>query len=94
MLAETGIWPGSLELELTESIMMEDARRTTGLISELNKAGIKLAVDDFGTGYSSLNYLKVFLIHILKVDQSFVRNIVFSKQDQAIVKAIITLAPA
>jgi len=81
-----------LELELTESLMIEDVENTIKIIDSLQQMGIKLSIDDFGTGYSSLSYLKQFKIHKLKIDQSFVQDIQTDKDDAAIVKAIITLA--
>ena len=81
-----------LELEMTESIIMQDVPYTTGLLNSLKKMGIKLSVDDFGTGYSSLAYLKVFPIDSLKIDQSFVRDIHTDPDDAAIVLAIINMA--
>ncbi|MFQ5428392.1 MAG: EAL domain-containing protein [Thermodesulfobacteriota bacterium] len=91
VLDETGLNPVNLELELTESIIMHDAGETIGRLSELKKLGLRLAIDDFGTGYSSLSYLKSMPIDILKIDQSFVRDITTDKGDEAIVKAIIRL---
>jgi diguanylate cyclase (GGDEF)-like protein/PAS domain S-box-containing protein len=84
--------PNSLELELTESIFMAPVDVTVKTLRELKARGINLAIDDFGTGYSSLNYLKHFPIDRLKIDQSFVRDIVTEKDDAAIVEAIIAMA--
>ncbi len=81
-----------LELELTESITMEDPVVAVDIMERLHKQGIKLSIDDFGTGYSSLSYLKRFKINKLKIDQSFVRNIINDSNDEAIASAVIKLA--
>ncbi len=91
-LQDASIFPGSLELELTESIFMAPVDVTVKTLRELKARGVNLAIDDFGTGYSSLNYLKHFPIDRLKIDQSFVRDIVTEKDDAAIVEAIIAMA--
>jgi polar amino acid transport system substrate-binding protein len=82
----------SIELEITESVMMKDANKAIMLLLELNKMGFNLAIDDFGTGYASLNYLTRFPVHSLKIDLSFVQRIETSDKDAAIVKAIIAMA--
>ena len=84
--------PACLELELTESIAMNDPQVVTGILNELHRAGFKLSIDDFGTGYSSLPHLKRFNIDKLKIDQSFVQHISGDPDDAAIVTAIIQLA--
>ena len=91
-LLDASFLPGSLELELTESIFMAPVDVTVKALRDLKARGISLAIDDFGTGYSSLNYLKHFPIDRLKIDQSFVRDIVTEKDDAAIVEAIIAMA--
>ncbi|MNR89101.1 Cyclic di-GMP phosphodiesterase Gmr [compost metagenome] len=91
-LQATGLAPGHLELELTESILMEDVEAAIQTLSALSERGVKLSIDDFGTGYSSLSYLKRFPIDTLKIDQAFVREIASSEEDSAIVKAVIALA--
>lgn len=91
-LAETGLAPQYLELELTESLMIENIQQTVSHLQKLHDMGVTLSVDDFGTGYSSLNYLKRFPIHTLKIDQSFIRDLVVDSDDAAITEAIISLA--
>ncbi|GAB3548463.1 hypothetical protein GCM10027343_28870 [Noviherbaspirillum agri] len=92
VLDETGIAPHLLELELTESMMMNDVEHAVMLMHELKGLGVHLSIDDFGTGYSSLAYLKRFPIDLLKIDQSFVRDITVDPDDAAIVLSIISLA--
>lgn len=84
--------PKWLELELTESTMMHDADNTLQSVRNLKALGVKLSIDDFGTGYSSLAYLKRFAVDKLKIDQSFVRDIVNDKEDATIVNTIIQMA--
>ncbi|HUW98660.1 MAG TPA: EAL domain-containing protein [Acidiferrobacter sp.] len=93
VLKETGLDanPEQLELELTESMLMEDMEKTAATIQVLHDKGVRLAIDDFGTGYSSLSYLKRFRINTLKIDQSFVRDITSNPDDAAIATAIIGL---
>jgi EAL domain-containing protein (putative c-di-GMP-specific phosphodiesterase class I) len=91
-LAESGIDAGSLELELTESMLISDTESVLATVRRLKAIGVKLSIDDFGTGYSSLAYLKRFNVDRLKIDQSFVRDLVSSPDDAAIVRAIIQLA--
>lgn len=92
VLAETNLCPDALELEITESVLMQDADTSIRILQELKDMGIKIAVDDFGTGYSSLSYLKRLPIDILKIDRSFARDIVSDSDSSAIVIAIISLA--
>ncbi|WP_024953982.1 EAL domain-containing protein [Sulfurospirillum arcachonense] len=84
--------PKLLELELTESVMAHNVEATLKMAQTLKALGIKLSIDDFGTGYSSLSYLKRFAVDKLKIDQSFVRDILKDKDDEAIVKTIIQMA--
>jgi len=92
VLEETGLAPGSLEIELTESMMMADVETAIETMCCLKAMGVKLSIDDFGTGYSSLAYLKRFPVDVLKIDRSFVRDIVGSRDGAAMVDAIISLA--
>jgi len=93
VLQETGLAPHGLELEITESMTM-DVVRATSVLQELNDLGIQIAIDDFGTGFSSLNYLKNFPIHRLKIDRSFVRDMMNGPKDTKIVDTIISMAHA
>lgn len=90
-IEETGIDPGTLELELTESVLMDNAERAVGLMHELKKLGVRLALDDFGVGYSSLSYLRRFPLDKLKIDQSFICDITQDGNDAALVRAIIAM---
>jgi len=92
VLEETGLDPELLELELTESSLMAGAQETIMTLIDLKVRGLHLAIDDFGTGYSSLSYLKHFPIDRLKIDRTFVRDIVRDLDDRAIVEAIIVMA--
>ncbi len=94
VLEETKLSPYHLELEITESILMHEARSSTNILDKLdsiNELGVKIALDDFGTGYSSLAYLRKFPLFRVKIDQSFVRDVSTNPDDAAIVTAIITL---
>ncbi len=91
-LQASGLAPSMLELELTESVAMEDSEFTVATINALKTLGVKLSIDDFGTGYSSLSYLKRFAVDKLKIDQSFVRGLNHDANDEAIVTAVISLA--
>lgn len=90
-IAESGIEPECLELELTESVLMEDAETTIRALEKLKAMRVRLAIDDFGTGYSSLNYLRRLPVTRLKIDQTFVRDMLRDPADLAIIKAIIGL---
>ncbi|MWV12449.1 EAL domain-containing protein [Pseudomonas sp. R-28-1W-6] len=87
-----GLQPGCLELELTESILLQDSEVFIGLLHRLKALGLRLSIDDFGTGYSNLSYLQRFRVDKLKIDQSFVRRLQGNAQEQAIVTAIIQMA--
>ena len=91
VLQETGMAPTRLELEITESLAMQDAEKSIATMNELRALGIQLSIDDFGTGYSSLSYLKRFPINKLKVDQSFVRNMCSNSNDASITQTVILL---
>jgi diguanylate cyclase (GGDEF)-like protein/PAS domain S-box-containing protein len=90
-LSETGLDPKSLELELTESVLMKRAESAASVLKTLRSRGVQIAVDDFGTGYSSLSYLRKFPINALKIDQSFVRQITSTPDDTTIVTAVISM---
>ncbi|OIO54760.1 MAG: hypothetical protein COX57_06720 [Alphaproteobacteria bacterium CG_4_10_14_0_2_um_filter_63_37] len=91
---DAGIDPGRIELELTESAVMEHGEQTISTLLQLKEMGVRLAIDDFGTGFSSLSYLKRFPLDTLKIDRSFIRDLPEDQDDAAIVTAIIQLAKA
>ncbi len=91
-LASAGLAPELLKLEITESVVMQDAASACATLAELAALGVRIAIDDFGTGYSSLAYLKQFPIETLKIDRSFVTGIVTDAQDSAIVRSVVALA--
>ena len=88
---ESGLEPGCLRLEITESAVMRDVDYTISVLHELKNMGVSVSIDDFGTGYSSLDYLKRFPIDEVKIDRSFIRDIFVDEDDTAIVDAIIGL---
>jgi len=92
ILATTGLAPDQLEIELTESAVMNEPETTITLLNKIHQLGVRIAIDDFGTGYSSLNYLQRLPIDTLEIDLSFVANIGRSVHDETIIKAIISLA--
>jgi PAS domain S-box-containing protein/diguanylate cyclase (GGDEF)-like protein len=92
ILADTGLEPGLLELELTESASMDDPQKTFEILRKLKDMGVRLAIDDFGTGYSNLNYLKRFPVDKIKLDQSFVRDLTTDPDDLSISRAVIAMA--
>lgn len=89
---ETGVDPELLELELTESILMDDVDRTLAVLNEARNMGFGLSIDDFGTGYSSLSYLKQFPVNNLKIDQSFIKNLPHNSEDAQITRTIVAMA--
>lgn len=91
-LADSGLDPGALELEITETTTMYNAEGTVAMLHQLKALGISLSIDDFGTGYSSLNYLKRFPINHLKIDYTFIRPLPEDVESMCIVKAIIAMA--
>ncbi|MHB8951061.1 MAG: bifunctional diguanylate cyclase/phosphodiesterase [Rhodoferax sp.] len=92
VLLDAGLAPECLELELTESVAMNDPVGAIAVMNDLHQRGVRLSIDDFGTGYSSLSYLKRFRVYKLKIDQSFVQDISTDPDDKAIVVAVIALA--
>ena len=91
-LEDASLEPGYLELELTESSVMHDPEKSTLTLQQLSQMGVHISIDDFGTGYSSLSYLRRFPLDKLKIDRSFVRELMSNQDDASIVKAIISLA--
>ena len=92
VLDATGLDPETLEFEITESVAMDDAERSTEIMKRLRDVGIRFCVDDFGTGYSSLGYLKRFPIDTLKIDKSFVADVITKNDDATLVKTVIAMA--
>jgi diguanylate cyclase len=92
ILKETGFDPHSLELEITESLFLQDDKYILDILIKLRELGIRLAIDDFGTGYSSLGYLRRFRMDTLKIDQSFIRDLFIEPYNAELVQGIVTLA--
>ncbi|HUP68243.1 MAG TPA: EAL domain-containing protein [Acidimicrobiales bacterium] len=92
ILIVTGLPPQRLTLEMTESVVMEEAEATMQIMGEIDNLGVRLALDDFGQGYSSLSYLKRFPLDVLKVDKAFVDGLVDNSEDRAIVRSVVALA--
>ncbi|MDQ1419196.1 MAG: hypothetical protein QOJ52_1158 [Acidimicrobiaceae bacterium] len=91
-LAKSGLTPSCLCLEITESVLLDDAHASVKALDALKAIGVRIAVDDFGTGYSSLTYLKRFPVDVLKIDKSFIDGLVHDRQDRAIVSSVVDLA--
>ncbi|MET0426754.1 MAG: EAL domain-containing protein [Actinoplanes sp.] len=94
VLTETGIAPEQVVLEITESLLMQDADATVAVLNELRALGVRLAIDDFGTGYSSLSYLRRFPIDILKIDKAFIDGIATNPEDATLAEAVVGLGRA
>jgi len=92
VLAATGITPQLIELEVTEDILLKDEQRVLDIFLRIQKLGVRLVFDDFGTGYASLSYLKKFPLDGLKIDRSFVRDLLTDSDDAAIVSSTIGLS--
>lgn len=92
VLADSGLPPGLLEVELTEGVLMDSAETTIQALSAIRRLGVHIALDDFGTGFSSLSYLKRLPINKLKVDRSFIRDVANDTRDAAIVEGVVTMA--
>jgi EAL domain-containing protein (putative c-di-GMP-specific phosphodiesterase class I) len=93
-IMDSGIAPALLEVEITETVIMEDVQRSIKTLERLKETGVTISVDDFGTGYSSLSYLKMFPIDLLKIDRSFVTGLPDDRNDMAVVEAIIAMGHA
>jgi EAL domain-containing protein (putative c-di-GMP-specific phosphodiesterase class I) len=91
ILQETGVPASRLELEITETVMMQGMNRAVAILSEIRRLGVQIAIDDFGTGYSSLTYLKRLPINSIKIDRSFIRDITTDPDDAAITNTIILM---
>jgi EAL domain-containing protein (putative c-di-GMP-specific phosphodiesterase class I) len=92
VLEETKMNPRNLKLEITESMAMKHVDDVVDLLKSLKQLGVTLAIDDFGTGYSSLSYLRKFPVDALKLDRSFLKDILTSREEVAVVKAIVNVA--
>lgn len=91
-LEHSGLEPDQLELEITERLILDNTIETADILSELDRSGIRLSVDDFGTGYSALSYVKTYPFDTLKIDKSFIQDVMKEQSDASLVKAIITMA--
>jgi PAS domain S-box-containing protein len=91
-LAETGLEPSHLVLEITESVLMEDAEASAAPLEELRRLGVRVAIDDFGTGYSSLGYLRRLPVDVLKIDKSFIDGVAKGPHESALARAVVKLA--
>ena len=91
VLAETGLDPGRLELEVTEGLLIKDADKAIAVLERLKAIGVQIAMDDFGTGYSSLSYFRMFPFDKVKIDQSFIRDMIDNPQARAIIRSVIGL---
>jgi EAL domain-containing protein (putative c-di-GMP-specific phosphodiesterase class I) len=91
-LRSTGADPALMELEITESVVMQNIEEASKLLEALRELGVRLSIDDFGTGYSSLSYLKRLPVDILKVDRVFVKDLPHNRDDLAITRAVIAMA--
>ncbi len=91
-LAETGLEPSHLVLEITESVLMEDAEASSATLEELRRLGVRVAIDDFGTGYSSLGYLRRLPVDVLKIDKSFIDGVAKGPHESALARAVVKLA--
>jgi EAL domain-containing protein (putative c-di-GMP-specific phosphodiesterase class I) len=91
VLDKTGLKENLLELEITESLLMDNVQENVRILENINHLGVRFAMDDFGTGYSSLSYLRQFPIGKLKIDRSFVNDITSDPDDEAIIRAIIAM---
>jgi len=92
VLLETGLSPSRLELEITESVLIDDFSRAQAILRRLKALGVNIAMDDFGTGYSSLSYLRSFPFDKIKIDRSFVSDLETNNNSAAIIRAVITLS--
>jgi EAL domain-containing protein (putative c-di-GMP-specific phosphodiesterase class I) len=92
ILADTQLKPPQLELEITESVLMQNDQASTSNLRAFQSLGVRIAIDDFGTGYSSLSYLKRFPVDTLKIDRTFIHDIIHNPDDETIIKAIIAMA--
>jgi EAL domain-containing protein (putative c-di-GMP-specific phosphodiesterase class I) len=91
VLTKTGVDPGVIQLEITESVLMDDTRANISTLNRLKALGVRLAIDDFGTGYSSLSYLKWFPVDSIKIDRAFISGIATDIENRAVVKAVLGL---
>ena len=91
MLAETGLDPARLELEVTEGLLIQDAEGAIATLERLKRLGVQISMDDFGTGYSSLSYFRMFPFDKVKIDQSFIRDMIENPQAMAIIRSVIGL---
>jgi len=91
-LDRTGMPAGQLEIELTETVLIQETKKAAEILSALDRLGVRIAIDDFGTGYSSLNYLAQFPIHTVKIDRSFTRNLLAGHKQMFLVATVIAMS--
>lgn len=91
-LAESGLQPNRLEIEITEFVLMTDSDKILAILNKIKDLGVRISMDDFGTGYSSLSYLRTFPFDKIKIDRSFIKDLAYDANSRAIVRAVVGLS--